>query len=319
MNARAALAVGTAVVTLIAGALPAVAGSRKEESRKSTTAAPPMNDGFAAGTEVAEMPFANTVDMSRASLELSEPQPSCSTAMATVWYRFTAQDDLNMVATSSAVFPTGITVYTGSDLGALSEVTCAGASPESHAAFPASAGSVYFLQIAAGKRHKGFSDFSLKVDPWNNRELASQEFVVPVPMIDQAAVVIDGKPREMNPKIYDLTITAGENTVGPYGIETDPVVLPAIHQELVKVPGQNVTVTLTSTYRYDSAQRKCVLYQGEECVKALPLSGSPSWYTGGEGAQAELVVTLRITHNDQLLAQRTVTAPFAGQIGGLLP
>ena len=317
MKARNALVVGTAIATLLAGAVPAVAGGRK--AKRTTAAVAPANDSFTMGTEVVEMPFEQVVDLRAASIEKNEPLPSCSDAAATVWYRFTAVEDMNIVGTVTSSFPAGIAIHSGSDLTTLSEVACATAAPEAHLAMPASAGTTYFVQVSVPKRRRAPVNFSLKVDTWRHAEVTSQELVVPVPAIDQATVVIDGQPRKDKPGIYDLTIKAADVTVGPYGIETNPVVLPPIHQELVKVSGQTVKVNLSSSYRYDSAQGRCVLYQGEECLHDLPVSGETNWYTSGEGSQAELVVTLKITKNDHLLAERTVTVPFAGQVAGLLP
>lgn len=319
MKARTALVVGTAVATLLAGAVPALAEDRKRPGRKTSAPVAPANDAFEMGTEVSEMPFETVVDLRRATVEESEPMPSCSETVATVWYRFTAVDDTNIVGAVRSDSPVGIAVHSGADLATLMEVACAPAATEAHIAMPASSGTTYFVQVSVPQRRKTPVEFSLKVDNWKQAEVVDHEFEVPVPAVDQAAVVIDGKPRADQPHVYDLTIKAADQTVGPYGIETSPVVLPPIHQELVRVKGQTVNVTLTSWYRYDSAQGRCVLYQGEECLQTLPVSSEASWYTQGEGSKAELVVSLKITKNDEVLAERTVAVPYAGQVAGLLP
>ena len=319
MKTRTALVVGTAVATMLAGVVPAVAAGRKREARKSSPIVAPANDAFATGTEIMEMPFQAVIDLRGASLESSEPAPTCSKTAATVWYRFTVAEDVNVVGSVASKSPVGLAVYSGADLASLSEVACAVAAPEAHIAMPASATTVYFVQVSVPKRRSAPVEFSLDIDTWRHEELAQHKVTVPVPAVDQAAVVIDGRQRAGNSKIYDLTIKAGDYTVGPYGFETDPVALPPIHQELVKVAGQTVDVAVSSTYRYDSAQGRCVLYQGEECVKRVPVGGQSSWYTAGEGGEAELVVTITITRNENLLLQRTVTVPFAGQLASLLP
>ena len=319
MKARTALVVGTAVATLLAGAVPALAEDRKRPAKKTATVIAPANDAFAMGTEVAELPFETTIDLRGASVEKSEPLPSCSEAVATVWYRFTPAQDMDVVGTAASAAPVGVAIHSGTDLSTLSEVACAPAAPDAHIALPATAGTTYFVQVSAPKPRKAPVEFSLKVDNWKQVDLLERELEVVVPAIDQAAVVIDGKPREGKRGIYDLTIQAGSQTVGPFGIETNPAELPAIHQELVKVEGQTVDVTLTSWYRYDSAQGRCVLYQGEECLQMVPVSSDASWYTGGEGSEAELVVSLKVTKNNNVLAERVVAAPFAGQLAGLLP
>lgn len=320
MKARAALVVGTAVATMLAGAVPAaLADARKGERKKPAAVTAPANDSFAMGIDVIEMPFESTVDLTEASLEKNEPAPSCSPATRTVWYRYAPSEDVNVLMDLSAKSPVSVAVHSGSDLATLSEVACAPAAPEAQLALPLTAGNVYFVQVAAQKARTGLVDLSLQVDTWRYEQLAQREVTVPVPTIDQSALVIDGKPREGKPGIYDLTVKAGGVTVGPYGLETDPVKLPAIHQELVKVPGQKVQVSITSSYRYDSAQGRCVLYQGDDCLASLPVSGQSSWYTGGDASEAELVVTLRVMRNDDLLAERTVTVPVAGQLLALLP
>ena len=319
MKARTALVVGTAVATLLAGAVPAIAQDRKRPAKKTSTVIAPPNDAFAMGTEVAEIPFESVVDLRGASVEKNEPMPTCSEAAATVWYRFTPAADMDIVGSVRSEAPAAIAIHSGADLATLSEVACAPAAPEAHIALPSSAGTTYFVQVSVPKRRRTPVEFSLKVDNWKQTDLLEREFEVVVPAIDQAAVVIDGRPRTDKRGIYDVTIKAGDQIVGPFGIETNPVELPAIHQELVKVPGQTVNVTLTSWYRYDSAQGRCVLYQGEECVQMVPVSGDTSWYTGGEGSEAELVVSLKVTKNNEVLAERVVAAPFAGQVAGLLP
>lgn len=319
MKARTVLVVGTAVATMLAGAVPAVAGGRKREAKRSSAILAPANDAFATGTEIVEMPFEAAADLRGASVERNEPMPSCSKATATVWYRFTPAEDMNVVGSVTSSSPVGVAVYSGADLASLSEVACAAAAPEARIAMPATAASIYFVQVSVPKRRPARATFSLDVDTWRHKELAQHDVTVPVPAIDQAAVVIDGRQRAGNSKIYDVTIKAGDVTVGPYGLQTDPVALPAIHQELVKVAGQTVDVAVSSTYRYDSAQGRCVLYQGDECLKRVPVGGDSSWYVGGSGAEAEVVVTVTISRNDELLAQRTVSVPFAGQVASLLP
>jgi hypothetical protein len=320
MNKKLALVVGTVVVSLVAGALPATAGGkgRTKERNKNASVPAPVNDSFATGTEIVELPFETATDMTAASVEVDEPQPSCSAAKATVWYKVAIASEQNLVAQAASQFPNAIAVYSGESLTTLSEVACA-AEGSTDLMWPASAGAIYFVQVAAPRGHKGVVNFGIEVDTWKSKLLYEDQHVVNVPAIDRAAVVIEGKPRASDPNIYDVTVTAADTTVGPFGVETDPVVLPAIRQELVKVPGQQIDVKLSSSYRYDSAQRKCLLYQGEDCASSLPVGSDTSWYTGDSGKQAELVVTVRIVANGTLLAERTVSVPFAGQAGGLLP
>ncbi len=318
MNKRTAVVVGTVVATVLAGSLPAVAGrSRAKSKQKSTTIVAPANDSFAAGTQITEMPFGSVIDFTSASIEAGEPQPTCSEAKATVWYSVTSASEQDLVAKAAAEFPNAIAIYSGAGLSELSEVTCAAEGHSTEVAFPASSGAVYFVQVAAPRKHRGTLGFSLEADPWQTETLREAEFLINTPEIDRAAIVIDGKARENNRNVYDLTVTTNETTIGPYGVTT-PVELPSIHQELAKVRGQEIVLQLTSSYRYDKTQKDCRLYDGEDCIVGLPITGDAGWYTEN-GSEAELIVTLRIVVNGKVRAERTVAAPFAGQIGGTLP
>jgi len=319
MNKKSALVVGIVVATLIAGALPADAGNKTRNRNKGTAVAAPANDSFAAGTQVAEMPFEASVNFTAASLDANEPQPSCSSAKSTVWYSVASDREQKLVVRAASQFPNAVAVYSGADLTHLSEVTCVAEGASNEVMFPAASDALYFVQVSAGKVHKGSLEFGMNVDTWETKTLLQDNYSVTVPDVDAPKVVIDGRPRANNPKIYDLTVTAADQTVGPFGLVTDPVKLPAIHQELSKVSGQKIDISLSSTYRYDSAQSDCRLYQGEDCSVGLPVTGDSDWYTDGSGAEAQIVVSIRIESDGKLLAEKTVAVPFAGQFGGLLP
>jgi hypothetical protein len=319
MRATKAVLIATVFATLVAGTMPAVAGNKKGRSKERRPPVPaPANDRFATGTEIVEVPFGSTTDFTSASVEEFEPQPSCSSATATAWYRIAVNEDSNLVADATASFPTVITVFSGESLTDLSEVACAAGAEASSLAFPATAGQVYLFQVAGAKKHRGVVHFTVDVDTWKHQHLRHEQLGVTVPAVEKAVVVIDGQPRANNPRIYDVKLQVSDTTIGPFGVETDPFTLPGIHQEVAKVPGQEVKVTVTTGYRYDSAQRKCVLYQGEECMTGVPVSGSASWYAN-EGSKAEFVATVRIELNGHLISERTINVPFAGQVGGLLP
>ena len=320
MNKKTALVVGTVLAaTLALGNIPASAGENEKGKGKgkSPAVAAPANDSFGGNSQITEVPFSSSVDLSGASLEADEPQPSCFAAEATVWYSVTSGSEQRFVTKAAAEFDNSVAVYSGAGLTELSEVACAAEGVETELMFPASPGTLYFLQVSAMAKDAGVLSFDLEVDKWESEMLTKNEIPVSIPAIDQAKIVIDGKARASDPKIYDLTVKANETTVGPYGITT-PLPLPKIHQELVNLPAQEVMLEISSSYRYDKSQTDCRLYDGDDCMVGLPVSADPSWYTA-DGSEAELIVSIRVTSNGRVLAERTVAVPFAGQLGGLLP
>lgn len=320
MNKKSALVVATVVATLIAGALPADAGNKTKNRKKGApVVAAPANDSFAAGTQVTQTPFEATIDFTSSSLEANEPQPSCSAAEGTVWYSIASETEQELVAHAASRFPNAIAIYTGSDLTQLSEVTCVADGTANKVMFPAASGALYFVQVSGGTDRQGTLKFGMSVDTWETKTLRQDNYSVTIPNVDTPNIVIDGKPREKNPMIYDVSITADGQGVSALGIVTNPLVLPAIHQELDDVAGKTVDVSFSTTYRYDSAQKDCRVYQGDDCVVGLPVTGDPQWYTDGSGSQAEIVVSLRITSDGVLFAERTVAIPFAGQVAAFLP
>ena len=104
---------------------------------------PPVNDDFDHATAIDTLPFAAAVRTDAATR--APDDPACAASGKTVWYTWTARDDLWVkVDPSRSEFPTSASVWTGSR-GALSPVVCSGSS----AAFRASPGTTYHVMLGA--------------------------------------------------------------------------------------------------------------------------------------------------------------------------
>jgi hypothetical protein len=118
-------------------------------------AIPPANDDFADATAVTSFPFTDTVDAMTATVELSEPRPSCTygaTLRQTLWYRYTPTGDGFIEAGTDNTFRYNIIVaaYRGDSLDALTEVACSQPYPPGNrAAFRALAGETYYIQVGS--------------------------------------------------------------------------------------------------------------------------------------------------------------------------
>ena len=100
----------------------------------------PSNDDFANATAISSLPFSDSVDTAGASVEADEPSPSCFGADHTIWYAFTPAASGSYTASSNA----SLAAYTGSSLGALSEVGCRYYGGP--LTFHVQAGTTYYLQ-----------------------------------------------------------------------------------------------------------------------------------------------------------------------------
>ena len=108
---------------------------------------PAANDDFADATSIGALPFSDTQDLNRATVEAGEPAPSCFGTSNTVWYSFTAATTQSVTA-SIDQYGAGIAAYTGSSLAGLSQVGC---TPWyfQPLTFRAQAGTTYFFQVGA--------------------------------------------------------------------------------------------------------------------------------------------------------------------------
>jgi len=107
---------------------------------------PPPNDDFGSAKPVSSIPFSDTPDLSGATLQAGEPNPSCGfnpTPQSSVWYAFNpTQTGSYTVNTSTASFFPQVAAYTGTSLDSLTQVGCG-----TPATFHAVAGITYYIQL----------------------------------------------------------------------------------------------------------------------------------------------------------------------------
>jgi hypothetical protein len=161
------------------------------------------NDDFADATNVTALPFADTVDTTTATLEPSEPRPSCAPdtpPFNSVWYRYDAPAD-GALTVSASGYPARVGVYTGASLASLAEEACLGA-PSNDGRFNVTGGVTYYLQVF-GVGASG--DLSVAVDE--------------APPIDTTPPVIDTPPVP-TPDV-DVTMHAAYSTLSWSGHDDD--------------------------------------------------------------------------------------------------
>lgn len=127
------------------------------------TALPPANDNFANATTVTSSSFSNTEDTSGATIEATDPAPSCTVGLPglvsngranSVWYRLVAGGSGSVtVDTVGSSYDTILTVVTGAP-GSFTEVVCndditTGIVVQSRVTFNVTSGTTYFLMVTA--------------------------------------------------------------------------------------------------------------------------------------------------------------------------
>jgi PKD repeat protein len=122
---------------------------------------PPGNDNFANATQVSALPYADTQDLSMATLEPGEPVPSCFTPTQTDWYSFTAPATQSITAYAGEP-GAGVAVYTGDSLAALSQAGCS-PDPYQPLTFRVQSGVTYYLQVG-GWSGEGLGLVLLNID-----------------------------------------------------------------------------------------------------------------------------------------------------------
>ena len=306
MKGTSKAAIGALAAVLAFGITPAAADQKTSR---------PANDDLAAAEVVTDTPFLDTADLRGAGLELSEPQSSCGRIKSSVWYRFTPTDDAQLSAEISSTFKSVLAVYSDAAPESLAQVICDGGSTHSNVDFDGLAGKTYLIQLGSTKKNGGRADFRMSASSWKEKTIT--EFSQPIEVSDtgSAQVSIHGQPRAKDPSTYDLSVKAAGQHEIKRGVLTFGLVQQRIDLELVRIPRQAVQLDVTIGYRYDSSQYGCVSDggDGQPCAAKAPIK-DVAWLTGGEGSRAELIVTVKVQRNENTLAERTVTLPYAGQV-----
>jgi PKD domain-containing protein len=128
----------------------------------------PVNDNFSNATVITELPFDDTIDTVAASMELSEPRPSCvsNDITGSIWYTFTPSTSGSVSASAfNPPFDTLVAAYTGSSLANLSEIGCQ-TFMFNLVTFHVDAGTTYYFQVGTIQSGQGGpTQFHIEVTP----------------------------------------------------------------------------------------------------------------------------------------------------------
>ena len=127
---------------------------------------PPPNDDFSNNITISALPYSNPQSTESATVQSGEQAASCEGSANienTVWYAYTATADQQVTfsATGSSVVK-GISVWTGSALGALTEVGCATPGVVPATKVNMTNDTLYYIRI--GSSNGLSSDFTLQAD-----------------------------------------------------------------------------------------------------------------------------------------------------------
>lgn len=144
----------------LAAASPAAAQSR------------PANDDFSAAQDLAGLPVSASGSNAGATAETGEPAPEGTTPDASVWYRWTAPVTGNVTIDTCASddFDTILAVYTGTALGALTEIASSDdeCGLQSRVTFRAFAGQEYRIAVDGFEAARGSFTLRLSGPPAND-------------------------------------------------------------------------------------------------------------------------------------------------------
>jgi PKD repeat protein len=125
----------------------------------------PANDDFIDATTVGSLPYSNTVDTRAATLEASEPSPSCSgdAPAGSAWWAYTPAASGSVTASLGSSFWNELAVYTGNSISSLKQLGCRafGGSLTLHV----DVGTTYYFQGGGLFGARGPITFTLDVAP----------------------------------------------------------------------------------------------------------------------------------------------------------
>jgi hypothetical protein len=299
------------LVLLVTGSLTAVAHAKGERR--------PANDETATASVIEALPYSETVSLRGATLQPEEPQPSCSTIRGSVWYALSVAEEGTVIGEVSSTFPSAQAVYEQSADGLLHEAACGSGPAGSKMEFEAVPNQIYLVQLSSTGKKQGIADIALSMSSWKEISLVDRTFERKIDEQNVPLLELKGRPRANDPSMYDVSITAWQQQPATVGVLTFGLVNREIEARLAKVPATATSVRLQIHGRYDSSQYRCAVDDGgNTCYAGSPLQDL-SWLTGSESSRAELVVTMTVMANDQVILERSQSVPYAGQALGLLP
>lgn len=277
----------------------------------------PANDSAAAATVIETMPFSVTASLRGATLETGEAVPSCARPLGSVWFTRQVSKDESIDIAASMRAKGAVTAYLASAEG-WAELACAkGAAIEM--TVDLRAGQVLLLQVANTTSVQPTFDLDVRPARWQKRLIQEHAFVRETQEQKIPVLRVEGAPRANDPSMYDVTITVSTQIPIRRSILTFGLVKEKIDVEALTIPASSTKVFVTVSARYDSSQYTCLSDQGSgsECDANAPIKDL-GWLSS-DGSSAELVIHLTAVRNGDVLADKAISVPFAGQVTGLLP
>jgi hypothetical protein len=128
----------------------------------------PANDNFSSATQIAALPFSDTLDSTVSTLEPGEPTPSCpgsSPPAGSVWYVFTPATSGSVSASADSSFSNEVAAYTGTSVSNLTPVGCSTSGFPGLMTIHVNAGTAYYFQVGGVFGQRGQLTFNLDVAP----------------------------------------------------------------------------------------------------------------------------------------------------------
>ncbi|MEP6984257.1 MAG: alkaline phosphatase family protein, partial [Chloroflexota bacterium] len=132
---------------------------------------PPPNDNFANSIAISGLPYSNIQNNAVASLETSEQEASCeipANITNTVWYKYTATANQQVTfSVAGSFFMKGISIWTGTTLGALTQVGCS-TGINTSAKVNTSNGTAYYIRVGSSNGAGGNINIHAGLPPAND-------------------------------------------------------------------------------------------------------------------------------------------------------
>ena len=289
------------------------AGSASAATRK------PANDDVRRAFKIAATEFTGDGTLAGATLQSTEPQPSCGAITSSVWYRFEAPLSKKFAADVQTTFGATVTAYRTQD-NQLIEVACSIGTDVARIEFPAVPGEAILVQVASTTTTKGSFTLTLAPSRWQERTIHSYTFDRQSGETKIPLLRIKGAPRATDPSMYDLSVGVSNQRETSVGLLTFGLLKEEINQELVTIPASATHVSVVIAARYDTGQQKCLADGGpnSSCQATSPVS-DPAALLNAESGKTDLVIHVTAIRNGQVLVDQALSVPLAGQATAILP